>query len=105
YYTDRGLLSQNQADSLVKANQQRYRGAEVKLRITGRTVRNDTALLHFALNIELKDSEEFADLEVLEQRKNLKKFVGKRLPKFRFRDMEGMMVNSRKLKGRPVVIN
>ena len=98
---DGKLLTQTQLDSTFAIIQARTKaegqGRVATLVMKDKTQGKDTTFYTYSIN---KASQSYVD-----ERMVLQKFVGKQLPAFTLKDINGRLVNSKALVGRPIVIN
>lgn len=106
YKSAKGKLhTQDQIDSIIAEKNQRFRGLKTELKVTGRQVQSDTLFLSFSFTMTQIEGEIAYDSANLVNREKLKTTLGKPLPGFRFKDINGKEVCSEDFKGKPIVIN
>jgi len=106
YKTANGrLYTPAQMDSTVAEINKRNPKLKAEVVVSDRRVNADTVFLFFYYNMTNEDDVADVDSASVMNNQKLKSFIGNPLPGFKFKDVNGKMVKSKKLKGKPVVIN
>lgn len=100
YKTPKGIIyTKSEIDSIVIARNERLKGTDMtaKIEIIEKEKVGDTVFHHYKLHI----SNEIVKENDLKK----DKFLNLQLPQFQYKDLEGRIINSEDLKGKPIVLN
>jgi len=93
------LLTSQQADSLLHVKNEKVKslGMIFTKEITNQVITGDTIIYEFSLR--------GTNQAVIDNQEKYSKYIGKPLPEFSFKDINGKLVSSKDLIGKPLVIN
>lgn len=100
YKTPKGIIyTQSQIDSIVTARNERLKGTDMtaKVETLEKEKVGDTVFYYYRLHISNEIVKE------IDLKKD--KFFNSQLPKFQYKDLDGRIINSEDLKGKPIVLN